>query len=137
MTHPYLASTVALIFIDHMFWLHRMPTSIVSDHDSQSYLHKTVLERIISSTRDKSPNERSYHPKSDGQTVVVNCNFRDIFGVLHKSLTKRMSQWLSWAERWYNMTIHLATNMSPLLSAEATYITHYVQATMNNSQSSA
>jgi len=31
--HPFIPATIAEIFIDHIFKLHGMPTSIVSDHD--------------------------------------------------------------------------------------------------------
>ena len=31
--HPFIASTVAQLFMDHIFKLHGMPHSMISDHD--------------------------------------------------------------------------------------------------------
>ena len=31
--HPYSTEDVAKLFIDHVFWLHGMPATIVSDRD--------------------------------------------------------------------------------------------------------
>lgn len=33
LSHPYTAAMVARLFLDHIFKLHGMPTSIVSDRD--------------------------------------------------------------------------------------------------------
>lgn len=33
LSHPYTASSVAKLFVDHIFKLHGLPSSIVSDHD--------------------------------------------------------------------------------------------------------
>jgi hypothetical protein len=33
LTHPYMAGSVSNLFVDHIFKLHRLPKSIVSDRD--------------------------------------------------------------------------------------------------------
>lgn len=39
LSHPYSASTVAQVFLDNVFKLHGMPTSIVSDRDALFISH--------------------------------------------------------------------------------------------------
>jgi hypothetical protein len=68
--HPFIASTVAQCFMDHIFNLHGMPHSIVSDIDSTFTnnfwqdlfrLHGTQLHLST-----------AYHPENDGKIEVVN-----------------------------------------------------------------
>ena len=55
----------------------------------------------------------SYHPKTDGQTEVVN---KCLKGYLKNFVNNRQTQWINWlhlAEWWYNSTYHTSTKMSP------------------------
>jgi hypothetical protein len=47
-SHPFTAAKVANIFMQHVFKLHGMPVSIVSDRDASVY--KQFLARIIQAT---------------------------------------------------------------------------------------
>ena len=69
-SHPYTAAMIASLYMSHIFKLHGMPASIVSDRDATFtslfwfelfWLHGTDL--AMSTT---------YHPQSDGQTEIVN-----------------------------------------------------------------
>ena len=68
--HPYSALTVAKVFMEHVYKLHGMPTTIMSDRDiiflsqfwKELFKHQGV--NLQYST--------AYHPQSDGQTEVVN-----------------------------------------------------------------
>lgn len=70
LSHPYSATQVAQCFLDHVYKLHGLPATIVSDRDkvflSQFWqsLFKLLKVNLHMST--------AYHPQSDGQTEVVN-----------------------------------------------------------------
>uniref|UniRef100_A0A2N9GRJ2 Integrase catalytic domain-containing protein n=1 Tax=Fagus sylvatica TaxID=28930 RepID=A0A2N9GRJ2_FAGSY len=70
LAHPYIVAKVSTLFLQHVFKLHGMPTSIVSDRDTaftslfwEELFRKQGIELAMSS---------AYHPQSDGQTKVVN-----------------------------------------------------------------
>lgn len=68
--HPISAKSLALSFFDHIYRLHGLPESIVSDRDPLfvnefwQTLFKIVGTRLCMST--------SYHPQSDGCTERIN-----------------------------------------------------------------
>jgi hypothetical protein len=116
LTHPYTAGKVARLFLDNIFKLHGMPSSIVSDRDpvfmsrfwhEMFRLHGTQL--ALSS---------AYHPQTDGQTEIVN---KALEGYLRSFSGDRPKDWLRWlslAEWSYNSSTHSSTKMSPF---EAVY----------------
>ena len=70
LSHPYTALEVTRVYLDHVFKLHGMPSSIVSDRDAiflsqfwQALLTVNGVDLLLPS---------SYHPQTDGQTEVVN-----------------------------------------------------------------
>ena len=69
-SHPYTAAMIASLYMSHIFKLHGMPASIVSDRDATftsmfwSELFKLHGTNLAMST--------TYHPQSDGQTETVN-----------------------------------------------------------------
>ena len=64
LSHPYTASLVAQIFMDQIFCLHGIPSSIVSDCDATFTCHFwTELFRLIGTKLKMS---LGYHPQTDG-----------------------------------------------------------------------
>ena len=68
--HPFTAKTVAQLFLDHIYCLHGLPTSIISDRDKifTSQFWQALFKVAGTSLRLSS----SYHPQTDGQTERVN-----------------------------------------------------------------
>ncbi|KAF7154542.1 hypothetical protein RHSIM_Rhsim01G0254600 [Rhododendron simsii] len=111
LSHPYTALDVARVFLETVFKLHGMPTSIVSDRDVvfiSSFWQE--LFRLQGTTLNLST---AYHPQTDGQTEVVNrcleCYLRCMIG----DRPKAWVQWLSLAEWWFNTTYHSASHLTP------------------------
>lgn len=111
LAHPYIASTVAKLFLDNIFKLHGMPLSIVSDRDP--VFTSSFCRQLFKSQGIQPRHSSAYHPQTDGQTEVVN---RCLENYLHCFVGNRPKDWmksLSLAEWWYNSSQHSATGISP------------------------
>ena len=109
--HPYTAATVAQIYIDQVFKLHGLPTTIVSDRDavftSQFW---TELFRIQGVSLHMST---TYHPQTNGQMKVVNRCLETYLRCVAGEQPRAWAKWLSLAEWWYNSTYHSSLNLTP------------------------
>uniref|UniRef100_A0A2N9J8Y4 Reverse transcriptase n=1 Tax=Fagus sylvatica TaxID=28930 RepID=A0A2N9J8Y4_FAGSY len=93
LSHPYTAAKVASLFMQHVFKLHGLPSSIVSDRDTaftsifwQELFIKQGIELAMSS---------AYHPQTDGQTEVVN---RSLEQYLRAFASDKPQQWVEAVE---------------------------------------
>jgi len=109
--HPFTALSVAKAFLDHVYKLHGLPSSLDSDRDRvfTSNLWKELFALAGVQLRMSS----AYHPQTDGQTERVNqCMETYLRCFVHACPTK-WSSWLSLAEFWYNTSSHSALGRSP------------------------
>ncbi|MCI06286.1 putative Ty-3/Gypsy retrotransposon polyprotein, partial [Trifolium medium] len=128
--HPtsFLAASFAPIFLSEIYRLHGMPKSIVSDRD-RVFTSKFWRElfKLNGTTLAFSS---AYHPKSDGQTEVVNRILQTYLHCFACHSPKRWFQYLHLAEFWYNSSYQSSLRMLPF---EALYgrsppsITSYIQ----------
>lgn len=110
LSHPYNAKIIASLFVDHIFRLHGMPLSIVSNHDP-TFLSGFWMEFFkLQGTVLKM--STAYHSQSDGQTEIVNCFLETYLHCFTSSRPKEWSKWLSCAEWWYNTNIHEAPKLT-------------------------
>jgi IS30 family transposase len=70
LSHPYTASKVAHIFLTHIFKLHGMPKTIVSDRDPT--FASTFWRELFQLQGISLAFSSTYHPQSDGQTEALN-----------------------------------------------------------------
>ncbi|GJR88425.1 retrotransposable element Tf2 [Tanacetum coccineum] len=84
LSHPYTASSVAQVFLDTVYKLHGLPSSIVA-----------------------------YHPQTDGQTEVVNKCLECFLRCMSGERPKEWVQWLPLAEFWYNTNKHSSIDVTP------------------------
>jgi transposase InsO family protein len=109
--HPFSALQVAQSFMEIVYKLHGMLTTIVSDRDKvfTSLLWKELFK--LAST--KLCMSSAYHPQSDGQTERVNQCIEGYLKCFIHSYPTAWSQWLHLAEYWYNTCYHSALKLTP------------------------
>nr|KYP34553.1 Retrovirus-related Pol polyprotein from transposon 297 family [Cajanus cajan] len=125
--HPYTAKGIAEVFAREIVRLHGIPNSIASDRDPIFISHFwRELFRLQGTTLRMSS---TYHPETDGQTEVVNRCLETYLRCFISEQPRAWSQWVSWAELWYNTTFHISTKSTPF---EVVYgrnppsLTHYL-----------
>jgi len=106
------ASHVAHLFFREIVRLHGLPKSIVFDRDVRftNYFWQTLWKKVCTLKFFTT-----YHPQTDGQTEVVNCNLSDLLRCL-VGLGERMTtlnEVLSLTEFAYNSSINRSTRLSP------------------------
>ena len=97
--HPYNSSSVAQIFMDQIFHLHGIPSSIISDHNANLTRHFWTKLFHLTST--------------DGPNGVIN---KCLKTYLHCFTFEQQHQWenlLPLAEWWYNTSYHITFKMTP------------------------
>ena len=70
LSHPYTASSIAQFFLDQIFRLHGMPSSIVSPRDATFTSH--FWTELFHRPGTKLKMRSGYHPQTDGQTEIIN-----------------------------------------------------------------
>ena len=60
LSHPFTPSLIAQVFLDHIFKLHRMPTSIVSDRDPNFTI--TFWQKLFKLQGTQMSMSTTYHP---------------------------------------------------------------------------
>lgn len=91
LAHPFTALSVAKLYMQHVYHLHGLPQSIISNRDrifTSSFWQE--LFRLAGVTLRMSS---AYHPQSDGQTERVN-QCMETF--LRCFLNAYPSKWLDW-----------------------------------------
>ena len=108
------AATTAFLYMQHIFRLHGMPSSIVSDRDSKftsafwQALHSCLGTRLDMTT--------AFHPQSDGQTERTNRTLEDI---LRAYVSTKQDDWhlyLHLAEFAYNNSVQASSKHSPFFA---------------------
>lgn len=109
--HPFIASTVAQQFLDTIFKLYGMPSSIVSDRDKlfTSLFWRELFKRLGT----KLSYATAYHLQSDGQLERLNQCLEGYLSFLAYHQPHSWGKWLALAEYWYNTSYHEALRMTP------------------------
>jgi hypothetical protein len=112
--HPFTAATVAAAYMDNVFKLHSLPQVIISDRDPifTSQFWKELFSRMGSDLRMSS----AYHPATDGQSERVNQVLEIYLRCFTHACPRKWSNWLAFAEYWYNTCHHSALKTSPFVA---------------------
>eukprot|EP00253_Pinus_taeda_P019405 PITA_19405 len=117
--HPFTPTLVAQSFMDQIFKLHGMPTSIVSDHDL--IFTNNFWQELFKIQGTQLKLSTSYHLQTDGQTEAVNKCLETYLRCFTSENQHLWVQWIPLAKWWYNTNYHATTKMTPY---EAVYVFH-------------
>ena len=102
---------MARLFLDHIFWLHGLPETIVSDRGPQ--LISAFWEHLTTSLGIKRKLSTTYHPQTDGQMERAN---QDLENYLRRYVSWKQDDWARWlsvAEIVANAAPSATTGISP------------------------
>ena len=111
LNHPYTASSVAQIFMDRIFHLHGIPSSIVSYRDAIFTCHFWI--EIFHHIGTKLSMNSGHHPQTDGQIEVINKYLETYLCFFTSKQQHKWEKWLPLAESWYNTSYYTASKMNP------------------------
>jgi len=105
------AEGLAKLFRDHIWKLHGLPESIISDRGVQ--FAAGMMRELNNLLGIQTKLSMAYHPQTDRQMERIN---QELEQYLRVFIDHRQEQWLDWlgtAEFAYNNKIHTATKISP------------------------
>jgi hypothetical protein len=105
------ASHIAHLFFKEIIYLHGVPNTIVSYRDTKLISHFLRSLRVKLGT--KLLFSTTCHPKTDGQTEVVNRTLSTLLRVVLKKNIKMWEDCLPHVEFDYNRSVHSTTEMCP------------------------
>ena len=105
------APQVADLFISHIFRLHGLPRSIVSDRDTRFTSH--FWTAVFDALKTELGMSSGDHPETDGQTERVNQTLEDMLRSYVSLRQHTWNRWLPLLEFAYNVRKHSSTGMSP------------------------
>jgi hypothetical protein len=114
--HPLTTSIVAQLCMDRVFKLHGMPHSIIFYRDPT--FTSNFWQELLKLQGTQLHLSTAYHPKTNGQTEVVNKCLETYLRCFASERQNQWAQWLPLDEWWYNTSYHTTTRMTPF---EAVY----------------
>jgi len=105
------AEGLTKLFWDHIWKLHRLPESIISDRGVQFAVE--MMKELNNLLGIQTKLSTAYHPQIDGQMEKINQKLEQYLRVF---IDHRQEQWLDWlgtVEFAYNNKIHVVTKTSP------------------------
>jgi len=110
-TEKTLAEGLAKLFRDHVWKLHGLPESIISDRGVQ--FAAGMMKELNNLLGIQTKLSTAYYPQTDGQIERVNQELEQYLRVFIDHKQEQWPDWLGTAEFAYNNKIHVATKNSP------------------------
>ena len=108
------AHKLAILLRDHIFRLHGLPETIISDRDPVFTL--TLAQEMASCLSIKSCFSSAFHPQTDGQTERINAILEQYLRGYCNYQQDNWVDYLSMAEFSYNNSIFSSTQVSPFFA---------------------
>lgn len=111
LSHLFTAQTVAKAFLDVIYKLHGIPTTIVTDRDK--IFTSSFWKKLFTLMGTQLAMSTTYHPQTDGQTKRLNRCLEHYLRCMVHTNPKQWLKWLPLAEYWYNTNHHSSLKLSP------------------------
>jgi len=105
------AEGLAKLFWDHVWKLHGLPESIISDRGVQ--FAAGMIKELNNLLGIQTKLSTAYYPQMDRQTERINQELEQYLRVFIDHRQEQWPDWLGMAEFMYNNKIHMATKTSP------------------------
>jgi len=105
------AEGLAKLFRDHIWKLHGLPESIISDRGVQFAVG--MMKELNNLLGIQTKLSTAYHPQTDGQTERINQKLEQYLRVFIDHRQEQWPDWLGTAEFAYNNKIHTSTKTLP------------------------
>jgi len=105
------AEGLARLFQDHIWKLHGLLESIISDKGVQFAVG--MMKELNNLLGIQMKLSTAYHPQMDGQTERINQELEQYLRVFISHRQEQWPDWLGTAEFAYNNKVHAATKISP------------------------
>jgi len=102
---------LAKLFQDHVWKLHGLPESIISDRGVQFAVG--IMKELNNLLGIQTKLLTAYHPQTDGQMERINQELEQYLRVFIDHRQEQWPDWLGTAEFIYNNKVHTATKTSP------------------------
>ena len=110
-TEKTLVEELTKLFRDHIWKLHGLPESIISDRGVQFMVG--MMRELNNLLGIQMKLSTAYHPQTDGQIERINQELEQYLRVFINHRQEQQPDWLEMVEFAYNNKIHTATKMSP------------------------
>jgi len=105
------AEGLAKLFQDHIWKLHGLPESIISDRGVQ--FAAGMMKELNNLLGIQTKLSTAYHPQTDGQMERINQKLEQYLRVFIDHRQEQWPDWLGMAEFAYNNKIHTTTKILP------------------------
>jgi len=102
---------LAKLFWNHVWKLHGLPESIISDRGVQ--FAAGMMKELNNLLGIQTKLSTAYHPQTDGQTERINQELEQYLRVFIDHRQEQWPDWLGTVEFIYNNKVHTATKTSP------------------------
>jgi len=113
-TEKTLAEGLAVLFWDHVWKLHGLPESIISDRGTQFVAG--LMKELNGMLGIKIKLSTAFHPQTDGQTEHANQELEQYFRMFVDYCQEQWPNWLGTAKFAYNNKVNSSTKVSPFMA---------------------
>jgi transposase InsO family protein len=111
LSHPYSTFDVAHYFFEHIYTIHGLPTSLITD---RGLVFTTKLwHELLKLFGVKLNMSLAYHFQTDGQTKRVNQCLEHYLRSMLLDHPKKWTTWLPLTQWWCNSTFHHSLKILP------------------------
>jgi len=110
-TEKTLAEGLVRLFRDHVWKLHGLPESIISDQGAQ--FAANLMKELNQILGIETKLSTAFHPQTDGQTEWTNQELEQYLRMFIDHRQEQWPEWLETAESAYNNKVNASTKVSP------------------------